>query len=308
MLKMLPVFSKVQQKKLHGQSREIVYNVLMFFEEEARQWNDADPNFLIPVKRCQDRCSQATGVSTRTLQRIKKEGNRLSSRTTGETRFSTPDKKRVGKKRVTDFDEFDKTVIRRTVHDFYVTEKCVPTIVKIRLKLGEAIGYTGSSSSLRTILRDLGFRWRRTRNNRKVLIEREDMRNKRIDFIRQVRKYRAEGRPIVYTDESYVVTNHSTPNSWQDTTNGGLHVPVGSGDRLIIVHAGGEDGFVPHAFLQWKASQSTGDYHKNMNQKNYEKWVQEKLLPNLKPRSVLIIDNASYHNVKVNKVPTKSSL
>ncbi|XP_054276557.1 uncharacterized protein LOC128995564 [Macrosteles quadrilineatus] len=205
-------------------------------------------------------------------------------------------------------DEFNKAVVRRTVHNFYVSDKCVPTVEKLRLRLSEAIDFKGSNTSLRRILKELGFKWRKTRNNRRILIEREDIRNKRINFIRQMRQFRREGRPIVYTDETYVVTNHVTPSSWQDSTNGGLHVPVGNGDRLIIVHAGGEDGFIPNTFLQWKASQSTGDYHKNMNTVNYEKWVQEKLLPNLKPRSVIIIDNASYHNVTLDKIPTKSSL
>ncbi|XP_054281278.1 uncharacterized protein LOC128998948 [Macrosteles quadrilineatus] len=126
-------------------------------------------------------------------------------------------------------DEFNKAVVRRTVHNFYVSDKCVPTVEKLRLRLSEAIDFKGSNT-------------------------------------------------------------------------------IGNGDRLIIVHAGGEDGFIPNTFLQWKASQSTGDYHKNMNTVNYEKWVQEKLSPNLKPRSVIIIDNASYHNVTLDKIPTKSSL
>lgn len=33
----------------------------------------------------------------------------------------------------------------------------------------------------------------------------------------------------------------------------------------------------------------------------------EKLLPNLEPRSVLVVDNASYHNVQVEKAPTAKS-
>ena len=37
------------------------------------------------------------------------------------------------------------------------------------------------------------------------------------------------------------------------------------------------------------------------------KWIHEKLLPNLEPRSVHVIDNAPYHNIKVEKVPTSNS-
>lgn len=32
-----------------------------------------------------------------------------------------------------------------------------------------------------------------------------------------------------------------------------------------------------------------------MNKKNYFKWLEEKLIPNLDPNSVLVVDSASYH-------------
>jgi predicted O-methyltransferase YrrM len=37
-----------------------------------------------------------------------------------------------------------------------------------------------------------------------------------------------------------------------------------------------------------------------MNHTNYKKWLQERLIPNLKPSSVVVVDNASYHNVQIN--------
>ena len=59
--------------------------------------------------------------------------------------------------------------------------------------------------------------------------------------------------------------------------------------------------------LVWKAKSSTGDYHDEMNGDNFFKWVKEKLIPHLPPKSVLIIDNAPYHNLKVDKCPTQAS-
>lgn len=44
-----------------------------------------------------------------------------------------------------------------------------------------------------------------------------------------------------------------------------------------------------------------------MNSGNFEKWIQEKLIPNLPPRTVIVIDNASYHNIEVNRVPTSNT-
>lgn len=43
-----------------------------------------------------------------------------------------------------------------------------------------------------------------------------------------------------------------------------------------------------------------------MNYQNYEKWVRT-LLHNFLPGNVVVIDNAPYHNVQLDKTPTSSS-
>lgn len=43
-----------------------------------------------------------------------------------------------------------------------------------------------------------------------------------------------------------------------------------------------------------------------MNHNNFMAWVQKQLLPNLPEKSVLVIDNAAYHNVPVKKNVTSS--
>jgi len=37
------------------------------------------------------------------------------------------------------------------------------------------------------------------------------------------------------------------------------------------------------------------------------KWLQEKLIPNLESKSVIVVDNASYHNVQLNRHPTSNA-
>lgn len=76
---------------------------------------------------------------------------------------------------------------------------------------------------------------------------------------------------------------------------------------MIVLHAGYEGGFIPGAELIFKAHSSTGDYHNEMNQHNFMKWLSEKLIPNLPPNSVLVLDNASYHNVQVDRCPTTAT-
>ena len=38
-----------------------------------------------------------------------------------------------------------------------------------------------------------------------------------------------------------------------------------------------------------------------MNHANYKKWLQEKLIPNLESKSVIVVINAPYHNVQLNQ-------
>ncbi|XP_046586413.1 uncharacterized protein LOC124292739 [Neodiprion lecontei] len=185
--------------------------------------------------------------------------------------FRTPGKKRSGKKKVTDIDSFDQTVIRRCVHNYHLTNKELPTVEKLRKKLKQDIHFTGSESSLRRVLKQLGFRWKKTENNRKLLIEKTNIRFLRIEFLQKIKKFREEGRPIIYTDESYVDSSHASTKAWTDGSTQGLKKPISKGQRLVIVHAGSENGFVPNALLLFKAGTKSGDYHDNMNYENYEK-------------------------------------
>ncbi|XP_064644702.1 uncharacterized protein LOC135498375 [Lineus longissimus] len=44
-----------------------------------------------------------------------------------------------------------------------------------------------------------------------------------------------------------------------------------------------------------------------MNGDLFEKWFKEELIPRLPPRAVIVMDNASYHSVQVEKLPTSST-
>ena len=120
-------------------------------------------------------------------------------------------------------------------------------------------------------------------------------------YLRRKRSNRKGGgsiRPEVYLDESYVNKNHSNDFVWYFDDDGPwIQKPTGKGDRLIIMNAITKDGWVPGAKLIFKSSRKTGDYHGQMNQELFTKWFMEKLLPNIPQKSLIIMDNASYHNV-----------
>ena len=61
-------------------------------------------------------------------------------------------------------------------------------------------------------------------------------------------EYKAEGRKIVYMDESWVNKNITPKIVWNDGTLDTIkNVPSGKGQRWILIGAGSEDGWVPNS-------------------------------------------------------------
>ncbi|XP_045456694.1 uncharacterized protein LOC123666670 [Melitaea cinxia] len=217
-------------------------------------------------------------------------------------------KKRIKRDNKIDVDNFTADVIRSTVQNFHVVHKVIPTLANLRRVLNEKIGFEGCLETLRRLLLKLGYKWRKTENNRKVLTERHDIQMWRLKYLKKISEYRSQGRPIVYTDESYVLSTHVRNNTWaQKKESTPFLKKLSTGSRFILVHAGTENGFIENASLVYKANSTVGDYHSNMSYDNYIKWLNEKLLPNLPERSVIVLDNASYHNTQAEKMPTSTT-
>ena len=139
-----------------------------------------------------------------------------------------------------------------------------------------------------------GIRTQRFKEKDHVVVARQRyLRRKRAN-----RKGKGTIRPEVYLDESYVNKNHSTDFVWYYDDDGPwIQKPTGKGERLIIMNAITKDGWVPGAKVTFKSTRKTGDYHGQMNQTMFTKWFEEKLLSNIPARSLIIMDNAAYHNV-----------
>jgi len=94
-------------------------------------------------------------------KRVKRNGERdiFYNVETGVTMaFSTPRKlsPKVCTKSV--LDTLNEAVLRRIVHNFYLTDKQLPTLKAIHSKMCESTGCGGGVSSLRLLLRKMGFR------------------------------------------------------------------------------------------------------------------------------------------------------
>ncbi len=83
---------------------------------------------------------------------------------------------------------------------------------------------------------------------------------------------------------------------------------TGRGGRFIIHHAGSTEGFVPGGLLMFMSKyENKRDYHYSLNSQTFRKCFLEQLMPNIPPRSLIIMDNASYHNMQLNKAPSGNS-
>ena len=108
--------------------------------------------------------------------------------------------------------------------------------------------------------------------------------------------------------------HHTISKKWYDdgSAEGASQpheAPSGKGGRLIILHAGSKDEFVPDCNLVFVGKTKSHDYHDEMNAQHFTEWWTTKLLLNLLPSAVIVMDNAPYHSVKTDDshAPTSSS-
>ncbi|KAL0868251.1 hypothetical protein ABMA27_007782 [Loxostege sticticalis] len=236
--------------------------------------------------------SPFSGVSIRTLRTLRKEGS------TNQSEWNTPGKKRPRPSTVSKLDNFDVTAIRNKINEFYCVKKQVPTLRTLHAELKESIGFSGCCETLRKILHQNRFQFKR---NKGELV--------RLHFLTKINfMKRQEGNLIVYLDETYVHQNYRPKKSRQGPSTFGVVEKISSGKRHIIVYAGSKQGFVPNSLLVFSTKSKAADYHDDMNSVIFLKWLREMLIPNLTEPSVIVMDNASYHVKQINKPPTMHSL
>ncbi|XP_066946926.1 uncharacterized protein [Macrobrachium rosenbergii] len=215
-------------------------------------------------------------------------------------------KKRKRSKPVTGLDDFDKCLLRRIILKFYERRE-IPTINKVLFEMRKRTGFKGGRESRKTV-KEIGFRYAKL-DGRTFLMERYDVQCLRTRFLGKMQKFRENGRNVIYLEETWVNQNYRVGKCWKDNKSEnatGIKVPSGKGGRLIILHAGSAEGFIPNAELKFTAK-NDGDYDRQMIHKVFEEWFLCQLLPNIPPTSIVVMDNAPYLSKKVDRLPTMPS-
>lgn len=282
---------------IHSGEREIIRRVIASCDKEA-----SDKVLTVPLAKATERAANYCKVSGITIKRIRKEGKLTPT----EEKLKTPGKKRQKADQYKiKLDEFDRRVIVDVIRDFYTVKKIVPTSKKLLPVLNEKINFVWSEWSLRRELKNMGFRWKKCGSKRKILIERPDIVNWRFEYLRKIKNHRLNNKNIFYLDETWIDSNLTFQRCWQSPEVDGVLADMNASNRVIVVDIGSQDGFLKGGRLMYKANCSTGDYHGQMNGVNFEKWIKERVIPNLPDDSVVVIDNAPYHGEQVDKAPSK---
>ena len=291
--------SRKQGKTIHSEARNMVSRIIKKCDEEAK-----NGQLLHLLQQANIRAADYAGVSVRTISRIRKETTE-----SGEKQLSSPGKKRprrIGKK--FHCSEENRTIIRNIIYEFYIENKIVPPAAKLLDAIRERIDFPWTRHTLYRLLKSMGFKYMKSNSIKKILIEKPNIVRLRSKYLKAVQYYRAQKKNIIYIGEMWADGSLCFSKGWQNEDLLEVLENKSSPHRLIIVHAGGKNGFINGAGLIFKSQTTSGDYHGQMNALNFEKWITEKLLPNIPPNSVIVMENTPYHGVQLNKPPSKYSM
>lgn len=285
--------------RFRSQTRKIILNVYHFFRG---QWGTDSSSEVV------EKTSKATDVSVSTVKRIRQEAARH-----GGSILPSPVQQSKRVRLRGNIDSFDKDCIRKEILSFYERGE-LPTLSALLEKVKEEpVNYHGGKTTLWKIVRELGFRHKKVTSGRAILMERGDIVAHRTEYLRLIEKNRncspSTRRQEVYIDETWVNQNECVQRCWTVADGSvGPKLKTGKGSRFIVVHAGSEEGFVQGALMLFRSKfGAKGDYHDSMDHEKFKRWFEEQLLPNINERSLIIMDNASYHSKIENKIPTCSN-
>ena len=186
------------------------------------------------------------------------------------------------------------------------------------------------TAAIRKTLRRLGYKWgpaKKMGKLKKCVSRTARIRQYLLEYSEALRLQRDKGDDgseyvIVYMDESYIHQRHTSGHTWAKKNENIIRTGGGLGNRCIVVHAITDDGLlfkegaqrVVNDTHELKEKRSTaewvfvgpvkkGDYHRNMNETNYFRWVTERLIPSFEQchpgkKMILVLDNAPYHHIR----------
>ncbi|XP_049869571.1 uncharacterized protein LOC126369261 [Pectinophora gossypiella] len=172
---------------IHSEARKIILKVLSFFEAEK-----AKKQLLIPVDQVITRTCAVTGVSKKTLMRIKKEAreNALSPDDDDASTSAPPEaevpppetsapkkpRRNTGRKKRVALDHVGLRVLKNIVDSYYTNKNELPTLKTIWMAAKKKIHIPDGIAALRYVLDlQLGYIFVTWEDGRQVLVHKSDI-------------------------------------------------------------------------------------------------------------------------------------
>ena len=281
----MEVIMVFQGKEFTPEMRQLVVNLKQHFDKEKRAWKS------VPTTNATRRVAQGLGIGEATVKRIMaahKQGKSdvVEEKERGKPPYRLPlNLQPIIREYIRQKNLKGQKIGAEQIREYLLQKHSVDIPMSTFLRSLNRLGFTYGVGKRRTALKEQDY---------VVLARRRYLR-------RKIANRNNDGslkRPEVYLDETYINKNHSSQFTWYLEEDGPLvNKPSGKGPRLIVVHAITVKGWVDNAQLVFEANRRTGDYHGQMNWDNCSKWFETQLLPNIPANSLIILDNARYHNV-----------
>lgn len=275
----------LQGKEFTAEMKQLVVDLKLHFDTEKKLGK------FVSTKNATKRVAQGLGIGEATVKRIMaahKHGKGIEEET--KERGKPPYRlscnlQPVIREFIRDKNLKGRKIGAEQIQDYLLKKHDIEIPMSTLLRSLNRLGFTYGIGKRRSTLKERDY---------VVLARRRYLRRKIANRNFDGSLKQAE----VYLDETYINKNHSNQFTWYlDEDGPWVNKPSGKGPRLIIVHAITKDGWVNGAQLIFDAKKRTGDYHGQMNWENFSKWFEIQLLPNIPANSLIIMDNAGYHNV-----------
>lgn len=182
---------ELSNQKLCLQAKKLVYK---FYTEISK----SHPQ--MSVRAVCRKVSALTGVSERSVYRIKLGINTGTLKSPKRKRLSLPvknDRAKTGKTRLQHYDSFSLSALRRKVHQYFLRNE-IPTAAKLAQDVASDSDMNMPKMSVRTmqrLLNDIGFAFRKRKRNC-GLLERNDIVMWRRQYLRTLRQLRTQKRYV----------------------------------------------------------------------------------------------------------------
>lgn len=212
-------------------------------------------------------------------------------------------------------DDLDKQGIRKVIYSFWLRRE-LPTLNEILKAINnDYLLPNFARASLHRLLKQMQFIFV-SKKMKTILTENENIINNRRNYLNDIRHFREQNKTIYYFDETWINFRDCSEVMWKgfpvkrerktfenETTANDNRTNMSQ--RLIALHMGSKKGFIENGLFCFEPDENTEDYYDILNENSFKEWF-ERILPTLEPNSVIVMDNAPHHLMKIDtKLPTR---